>query len=163
MHSFDAYFVCGFTTNGYVEYSYCQFYYIKINKIKAVAGGLSCLCQTARFLKGVMWNVLFLTILDMSLQKKQDLQIVSDYLVEALEAFLEKPPVGVPAPILKAFSEAVDASTTKLPPQIFFEAVEQASIAISMARSRAKTCQSVSFSDLRAMVCTPVCLSMHLI
>jgi len=68
-------------------------------------------------------------------ENTRELQVVSDHLVEALEAFLEKPPEGVSDTIIKAFSDAVEAKGKALPPQIFYEAVEQSSTAISITDS----------------------------
>lgn len=66
------------------------------------------------------------------MQKPQDIQVVSDHLADALEAFLAEPPDGVPDNILKVFTDAVVKRDKKLPPQLFYEAVEQSSIAISI-------------------------------
>lgn len=71
------------------------------------------------------------------MKNTRELQVVSEHLAEALEAFLEKPPEGVSDDIIKAFSDAVDTEGKTLPPQLFYEAVEQSSIAISITDSAA--------------------------
>lgn len=71
------------------------------------------------------------------MQKLQDFQLASDHLVDAVQAFLEKPPEGVPATVIKAFTDAIHARDLRLPPQLFYEAVEQSSIAISITDPKA--------------------------
>lgn len=59
-------------------------------------------------------------------------QFETENIVEALQSFLKSPPDGVPENVIAAFNDMVNKNWTVLPPRIFFEAVEQASIAISI-------------------------------
>jgi nitrogen fixation negative regulator NifL len=58
--------------------------------------------------------------------------IASENIIEAIEAFLKSPPVGIPDTVIETFNDMVDKGANMLPPRIFFEAVEQSSIAISI-------------------------------
>ena len=51
---------------------------------------------------------------------------------EALEAFLAAPPEGTPAAIIDAVSQAVRVAEGSVAPRLFFEAVEQSPLAISI-------------------------------
>ena len=56
----------------------------------------------------------------------------SENVVEAIENFLKSPPAGTTDSVIEAFNDMLTKGETLLPPRIFFEAVEQASIAISI-------------------------------
>jgi len=58
--------------------------------------------------------------------------IASENIVEAIEAFLKSPPVGTSSSIIETFSDMVNKGESLLPSRVFFEAVEQSSIAISI-------------------------------
>lgn len=60
-------------------------------------------------------------------------ETVSGDLAEALRAFLASPPEGTPSGMIETLGEAVRTGRSLLPPRLFFEAVEQSSIAISIA------------------------------
>ncbi len=56
----------------------------------------------------------------------------------ALDEFLSSPPRGIPAEVIEAFGRTVKTDDGILPPRVFIEAVEQASVAISISDTRAK-------------------------
>lgn len=58
---------------------------------------------------------------------------VSNNLAEVIEAFLASPPAGTPSAVIEAFNEVIHGGAMTLPPRLFFEAVEQSSVAISIA------------------------------
>ncbi len=61
----------------------------------------------------------------------QQAHLVLDNLAEAIATFLAAPPMGTPAEIITAFKEAM-LPISVLAPRLFYEAVEQAPIAISI-------------------------------
>lgn len=67
----------------------------------------------------------------------QENQGVLEGLSEALEAFLAAPPAGTPAAIIDAISQAVQGGEGLLVPRLFFEAVEQSPMAISITDLKA--------------------------
>lgn len=56
----------------------------------------------------------------------------------ALGEFLASPPKEVPAEVIEAFGRTVKTEDGVLPPRVFFEAVEQSSVAISITDTTAK-------------------------
>jgi nitrogen fixation negative regulator NifL len=56
----------------------------------------------------------------------------------ALDEFLSSPPRGIPAEVIEAFGRTVKTDDGILPPRVFIEAVEQASVAISITDTHAK-------------------------
>lgn len=58
--------------------------------------------------------------------------------VSALGAFLASPPEGTPAEVLDAFSLFAGPGAEPLPPRLFFEAVEQGPVAISITDATAR-------------------------
>ncbi len=58
--------------------------------------------------------------------------------VSALGAFLASPPEGTPPEVLDAFSLFVGPGADPLPPRLFFEAVEQGPVAISITDAKAR-------------------------
>lgn len=58
--------------------------------------------------------------------------------VSALGQFLAAPPQGTPPEVLEAFNLFVGPGAGPLPPRLFFEAVEQAPVAISITDAQAK-------------------------
>ncbi len=58
--------------------------------------------------------------------------------VGALGAFLAAPPEGTPAEVLDAFRLFLGPEAVPLPPRLFFEAVEQAPVAISITDAKAR-------------------------
>lgn len=62
----------------------------------------------------------------------QSNQAVWHGLSEALEAFLDAPPEGTPATVIDAVSQAMRVGAGLLAPRLFFEAVEQSPLAISI-------------------------------
>jgi nitrogen fixation negative regulator NifL len=58
-------------------------------------------------------------------------------LTEAIQSFLAAPPVGTPASVIAAFGAAMSSGQTNLPPRLFYEAVEQAPVAISITDLKA--------------------------
>lgn len=52
--------------------------------------------------------------------------------VETLRSFLAQSPDSLPADIHSLLSEAIDGSHTSLPPRVFYEAVQQSAVAISI-------------------------------
>lgn len=62
----------------------------------------------------------------------QSHNFASENVVEAIETFLKSPPAGTTDSVIEVFSDMLSNGGTLLPPKIFFEAVEQASIAISI-------------------------------
>ncbi|EIJ41250.1 nitrogen fixation negative regulator NifL [Beggiatoa alba B18LD] len=74
-------------------------------------------------------------------QEKMTKQLLSarlNTLTDAIESFLNNPPEGTPTDILELFKHAVTNEDTALPPRLFFEAVEQAQVAISITDLDAK-------------------------
>ncbi|MEJ2140808.1 MAG: nitrogen fixation negative regulator NifL [Gammaproteobacteria bacterium] len=61
----------------------------------------------------------------------------SSNILEAIQAFLNSPPVGTSESIIEIFNDMVSGNEAMLPPQVFYEAVEQSSIAISITDSMA--------------------------
>lgn len=57
---------------------------------------------------------------------------VLNNLADAIQTFLANPPKETPADIIAAFGDALSSEQSLLPPSIFYEAVEQAEIAISI-------------------------------
>jgi len=66
----------------------------------------------------------------------QQAHLVLDNLAEAIATFLAAPPVGTSAEIITAFRDAM-LPVSVLAPRLFYEAVEQASIAISISDLKA--------------------------
>ncbi len=64
-------------------------------------------------------------------------EVIPGDLAEALQAFLTSPPEGIPEDMIEAFSDAVRTGRCMLPPRLFFEAVEQSSVAISITDLKA--------------------------
>lgn len=64
--------------------------------------------------------------------QSQNNHAVLQGLSEALEAFLADPPEGTPAAIIEAVSQAVRVGEALVAPRLFFEAVEQSPLAISI-------------------------------
>ena len=62
----------------------------------------------------------------------QSHNFASENVVEAIESFLKSPPAGTTDSVIEVFIDMLSNNGTLLPPKIFFEAVEQASIAISI-------------------------------
>ncbi|MDY6994540.1 MAG: nitrogen fixation negative regulator NifL, partial [Pseudomonadota bacterium] len=60
-----------------------------------------------------------------------------DDLAEAIRTFLAAPPAGTPAKVIAAFDNALLSTHKLLPPRLFYEAVEQAQIAISITDLKA--------------------------
>ncbi len=58
--------------------------------------------------------------------------------VEAILAFIASPPKGTPDALLAQLADAVAGSHTSLPPRVFYEAVQQSAIAISITDPQAK-------------------------
>jgi len=58
--------------------------------------------------------------------------IASENITKAIEAFLKSPPVGTLDTVLETFKDMIAKGESMLPPRVFFEAVEQSSIAISI-------------------------------
>jgi nitrogen fixation regulatory protein len=58
--------------------------------------------------------------------------------ISALGEFLASPPEGTPPEVLEAFSLFAGPSAEPLPPRLFFEAVEQGPVAISITDPKAK-------------------------
>lgn len=58
--------------------------------------------------------------------------IDSENWVETLRNFLVQSPDSLPADIYSLLSEAIDGSHTSLPPRVFYEAVQQSAVAISI-------------------------------
>jgi len=60
-------------------------------------------------------------------------------LTEAIQAFLAAPPVGTPQVLLDTFAEAIaTGGEAALPPSVFYDVVEQAHVAISIANLKAE-------------------------
>lgn len=64
---------------------------------------------------------------------KPSAELVSD----ALGEFLKSPPAGTPAEVIEAFDVFRRHAGTPLPPQLFYEIVEQAPVAVSITDSKA--------------------------
>lgn len=62
----------------------------------------------------------------------QQSHLVFSNLAEAIATFLASPPVGTPAEVIAAFGDAMLSGNSVLAPRLFYEAVEQAPIAISI-------------------------------
>lgn len=62
----------------------------------------------------------------------QQSHLVFSNLAEAIATFLASPPVGTPAEVIAAFGDAMLPGNSVLAPRLFYEAVEQAPIAISI-------------------------------
>lgn len=62
----------------------------------------------------------------------QQAHLVLNNLAEAIATFLASPPVGTPTEVITAFGEAMLPGNSVLAPRLFYEAVEQAPIAISI-------------------------------
>jgi nitrogen fixation negative regulator NifL len=58
-------------------------------------------------------------------------------MAEALGAFFESPPDGIPGELIEAFGRRVATSDGVLPPRVFLEVVEQSPVAISITDTRA--------------------------
>jgi nitrogen fixation negative regulator NifL len=58
-------------------------------------------------------------------------------MAEALGAFFESPPAGIPGELIEAFGRRVATSDGVLPPRVFLEVVEQSPVAISITDTRA--------------------------
>jgi nitrogen fixation regulatory protein len=58
-------------------------------------------------------------------------------MAEALGAFFESPPAGIPGELIEAFGRRVVTSDGVLPPRVFLEVVDQAPVAISITDIRA--------------------------
>jgi len=58
-------------------------------------------------------------------------------MAEALGAFLESPPDGIPGELIEAFGRRVATSDGVLPPRVFLEVVEQSPVGISITDRRA--------------------------
>ncbi len=52
--------------------------------------------------------------------------------VEAVAAFIASPPNGIPQELLTQLAEAIEGSHSSLPPRVFYEAVQQSAVAISI-------------------------------
>lgn len=66
-----------------------------------------------------------------------EIAISNDSWVDAVRSFLEQSPNSLPADIHSLLSEAIDGSHTSLPPRVFFEAVQQSAVAISITDMKA--------------------------
>lgn len=58
-------------------------------------------------------------------------------LADVLKTFVESPPEGTSKAVIDAFIKAIDSGQSVLPPRLFYEAVEQSSIAISITDPKA--------------------------
>lgn len=58
--------------------------------------------------------------------------------VEAVAAFIASPPQGIPQELLAQLAEAIEGSHSSLPPRVFYEAVQQSAVAISITDPKAK-------------------------
>ena len=61
-----------------------------------------------------------------------EIAISNENWVETVRSFLEQSPDSLPADIHSLLSEAIDGSHTSLPPRVFYEAVQQSAVAISI-------------------------------
>ena len=61
-----------------------------------------------------------------------EIAITNENWVEAVRSFLEQSPDSLPADIHSMLTEAIDGSHTSLPPRVFYEAVQQSAVAISI-------------------------------
>jgi nitrogen fixation negative regulator NifL len=59
-------------------------------------------------------------------------QAASVDLAKVLQSFLASPPAGTPAEVIELFGEVVQSGQSVLPPRLFYEAVEQSAVAISI-------------------------------
>ena len=57
--------------------------------------------------------------------------------VEAITAFISEPPEGITKELLSQLAEAIEGSHGSLPPRVFYEAVQQSAVAISITDSHA--------------------------
>jgi nitrogen fixation negative regulator NifL len=71
----------------------------------------------------------------MEYSKAQKVQ--KEKMAAALGAFLSAPPTGIPLELLEAFGDVVETTDGILPPRIFFQAVEQSPVAISITDTKA--------------------------
>lgn len=62
----------------------------------------------------------------------------SDNWVQTIQTFLADPPAGTPAPLIAALGNIVFKENISLPPRIFYEAVEQSKLAISITDMETK-------------------------
>ena len=61
-----------------------------------------------------------------------DTHLSNEELATVLKSFLASPPEGISADVLQAFEQAVSNNSSLLPSRLFFEAVEQSPVAISI-------------------------------
>jgi len=61
-----------------------------------------------------------------------EIAITNENWVEAVRRFLEQSPDSLPADMQSMLTEAIDGSHTSLPPRVFYEAVRQSAVAISI-------------------------------
>jgi nitrogen fixation negative regulator NifL len=68
---------------------------------------------------------------------QNSIQLAVDDIASVLQAFLDSPPPGVGVEVLNALKEVSKSYSSLLPPHLFFEAVEQSPVAISITDARA--------------------------
>ncbi len=66
-----------------------------------------------------------------------EVAITNENWVETVRSFLEQSPDNLPADMHSLLSEAIDGSHTSLPPRVFYEAVQQSAVAISITDVKA--------------------------
>lgn len=64
-------------------------------------------------------------------------KVAVEDIASILQSFLKSPPAGVTDGVIEALSEVLESYSSMLPPHLFFEAVEQSPVAISITDARA--------------------------
>lgn len=68
---------------------------------------------------------------------QNSMKVPAEDIASVIQAFLATPPMGVAQEVLEALGEVLKSYSSMLPPHLFFEAVEQSPVAISITDSRA--------------------------